>query len=162
MSVSAAGIVTVAYLRETLEQAIAAHNADDGAHHSLTARMRAIETALNGSFTIIQEGDPTAETVGRKDQHYINPQTGGEFVCGGSTEDGYIWEPVDNGKSVRNMLEAVAGMETRLTDIGARLGLLELMYKTQVSGNPFTVTFESLTGLVASGVWNAALSRLEF
>ena len=44
----------------------------------------------------------------------------------------------------------------------ARLSLLELMYSTAVSGNPFTVTFESLTGLVCTGVWNQALSRLEF
>ena len=44
----------------------------------------------------------------------------------------------------------------------ARLSLLELMYNTDVSGNPFTVTFESLTGLVATGVWNTALARLEF
>ena len=44
----------------------------------------------------------------------------------------------------------------------ARLSLLELMYNTNVSGNPFTATFESLTGLVCTGVWNAALGRLEF
>ena len=44
----------------------------------------------------------------------------------------------------------------------ARLSLLELMCNTDVSGNPFTVTFENLTGLVATGVWNAALGRLEF
>ena len=44
----------------------------------------------------------------------------------------------------------------------ARLSLLELMYNTDVSGNPFTATFESLTGLVATGVWNTALARLEF
>lgn len=44
----------------------------------------------------------------------------------------------------------------------ARLSLLELMYNTDVSGNPFTVTFESLTGLVATGVWNASQGRLEF
>ncbi len=44
----------------------------------------------------------------------------------------------------------------------ARLALLELMYNTEVSGNPYTVTFESLTGLVCTGVWNTALARLEF
>ena len=44
----------------------------------------------------------------------------------------------------------------------ARLSLLELMYATDVSGNPFTVTFENLMGLVCTGVWNAALGRLEF
>ncbi len=46
--------------------------------------------------------------------------------------------------------------------LDARLALLELMYNTQISGNPFTVTFESLTGLVATGVWNVTLGRLEF
>lgn len=46
--------------------------------------------------------------------------------------------------------------------LDARLSLLELMYNTNVSGNPFTVTFESLTGLVCTGVWNTELNRLEF
>lgn len=46
--------------------------------------------------------------------------------------------------------------------IDARTALLELMYTTEVSGNPFTATFESLTGLVCAGVWNTALARLEF
>ena len=46
--------------------------------------------------------------------------------------------------------------------LDSRLSLLELMYNTDVSGNPFTVTFESLTGLVATGVWNATQKRLEF
>lgn len=46
--------------------------------------------------------------------------------------------------------------------LDARVALLELMYNTDVSGNPYTATFESLTGLVCTGVWNAALKRLEF
>lgn len=44
----------------------------------------------------------------------------------------------------------------------SRLSLLELMYNTDVSGNPFTVTFDSLTGLVVSGVWNTTQKRIEF
>ena len=47
-------------------------------------------------------------------------------------------------------------------DMDARLALLELLFNTDVSGNPFTATFETLTGLTAQGVWNAALNRLEF
>ena len=46
--------------------------------------------------------------------------------------------------------------------LDARLSLLELMFNTDVTGNPFTVTFESLTGLVATGVWNQPQRRLEF
>ena len=46
--------------------------------------------------------------------------------------------------------------------LDSRLSLLELMYNTDVSGNPFTVTFDSLTGLVVTGVWNTNQKRLEF
>lgn len=46
--------------------------------------------------------------------------------------------------------------------LDARMALLELMYNTDVSGNPYTATFESLTGLVCTGVWNEPLKRLEF
>ena len=160
VSVSAAGIVTAAYLREVLERTIAAHNADPGAHNSLAARMLAIETALNG--TIIQAGDPTVETVGQKGQHYINPETGAEFECVEVNESGYIWNPVEDGKSVRDLLGALGNAETTLADVDARLGLLELMYRTQVNGNPFTVSFSDMSGLVVTGVWNETLKRVEF
>ena len=162
VSISAAGIVTAAYLREVLERTIAAHNADPGAHNSLAARMLAIETALNGSGTIIQAGDPTVETVGQKGQHYINPETGAEFECVEVNEDGYIWNPVEDGKSVRDLLGALGNAETTLADVDARLGLLELMYRTQVNGNPFTVAFSDMSGLVVTGVWNEPMKRIEF
>ena len=162
VSVSAAGIVTAAYLRETLERTIAAHNADPAAHNSLAARMLAIETALNGSGTIIQAGDPTVETVGQKGQHYINTESGAEFECAGVDEDGYIWNPVEDGKSVRDLLGALGNAETSLADVDARLGLLELMYRTQVNGNPFTVSFSDMSGLLVTGVWNETLKRVEF
>ena len=162
VSVSAAGIVTAAYLREVLERTIAAHNADPGAHNSLAARMLAIETAMNGSGTIIQAGDPTVETVGVKGQHYINPDSGAEFECVEVNEDGYIWNPVEDGKSVRDLLGALGNAETSLADVDARLGLLELMYRTQVNGNPFTVSFSDMSGLAVTGVWNETLKRVEF
>ncbi len=47
-------------------------------------------------------------------------------------------------------------------DLDARLGLMELMYATDVNGNPFTVTFGTLDGLTVTGVWNQAQARLEF
>ena len=162
VSISAAGIVTAAYLREALERAIAAHNDDGGAHHSLTARMLAIENALNGSGTIIKAGDPTPETVGCKGQHYINPDTGAEFECVEVNEDGYIWNLVEDGKSVRDLLGALGNAETTLADVDARLALLELMYRTQVNGNPFTVSFSDMDGLIVTGVWNEPLKRVEF
>ena len=162
VSVSAAGIVTAAYLQEALEQAIAEHNTGEGAHNSLTARTLAIETALNGSGTIIRAGDPTIETAGLKGQHYINPDTGAEFECTAVTGDGYTWEPVTGGKSIWDILGNTGSMEAGLADVEARLGLLELMYRTQVSGNPFSADFSDMTGLAVTGVWNEPLRRVEF
>ena len=50
----------------------------------------------------------------------------------------------------------------RLTALDARLSLLELMYGTDVRGNPFTVGFGDLAELVVAGVWNEAQQRIEF
>lgn len=58
--------------------------------------------------------------------------------------------------------EAHPALRKATADIDARLSLLELMYNTDVSGNPFTVTFENLDGVTAKGVYNEAQSRLEF
>ena len=50
-------------------------------------------------------------------------------------------------------LGALGNAETTLTDVDARLGLLELMYRTQVNGNLFTMSFSDMSGLVVTGVW---------
>ena len=49
-----------------------------------------------------------------------------------------------------------------ISDLDARLALMELMYNTDVSGNPFTVTFGTLTGVDVEGVWNEPSKRVEF
>ena len=46
--------------------------------------------------------------------------------------------------------------------LDARLTLLELMYSTDVSGNPFTITFQNLDGVTVEGVHNATQGRIEF
>ena len=162
VNVSAAGIVTAAYLLEAMDRAIAGHNADISAHNSLAARMRAIEAALNGSETLIKEEEPTIETVGKKGQHYINSSTGAEFECTAVTEHGYTWVQVEKGTSIRDTLGETESLEARLDNVDDRLGILELMYRTQVNGNPFTVSFSDMSGLVVTGVWNEKLKRVEF
>lgn len=59
-------------------------------------------------------------------------------------------------------MEAHPFLQNLNAAMDSRLSLLELMYNTDVSGNPFTVTFDSLTGLVVTGVWNTNQKRLEF
>ena len=49
-----------------------------------------------------------------------------------------------------------------ISALDTRVALLELMYGTEVAGNPFVVTFGSLNDLTVSGVWNAPMERIEF
>ena len=162
VSLDAAGVATTANMRKELQKAIQAHNAAADIHPNLTVRMQALETALNGSPTIIQAGNPTAQTAGKRGQHYINSATGAEFECTAVSEEGCTWQAVGSGTSVRDTLGAMGDMENRLADMVSRVALLEMMFSTQVKGNPFTVTFESLEGLAVAGVWNTAQGRMEF
>ncbi len=52
--------------------------------------------------------------------------------------------------------------ENSINDLIARVELLELILNSEVEGNPFYVTFTSLSGLSVSGVWNTADGRVEF
>lgn len=53
-------------------------------------------------------------------------------------------------------------IQSDMSDIDSRLSLMELMYSTEVKGNPFAVTFDSLEGLTVSGVWNVPQKKIEF
>lgn len=59
-------------------------------------------------------------------------------------------------------VDAHADIRVENTKLKSELELMKLKYDTNVSKNPFSVTFESLTGLIVSGVWNADLARIEF
>lgn len=58
--------------------------------------------------------------------------------------------------------DAHPAIHTEMDGLDARLTLLELMYSTDVSGNPFTITFQNLDGVTVEGVHNAAQGRIEF
>ncbi len=50
----------------------------------------------------------------------------------------------------------------QIAAFNARLSLIELQYGTDVNGNPFIVTFETLDGVNAQGVWNEQERRIGF
>lgn len=101
VSASAAGVVTMAYLREFMARTLKAHNTDPEAHPDIRALLAQVSA----------DGDRVGMIV---------------------------------------------------ADVDDRLTLLELMYRTDVSGNPFTVNFDDLVGLSVTGVWNNEKKRIEF
>ena len=131
VSVSSAGIATVGAIKDEVDrhnkdenahaglmaEAIKGHNEDPEEHPYMTARIRAAEIALNGKETIIRAGDPTNETVGVKGQHYINLDTGAEFICNDRTDEGYIWGPVDTKTSMRELLAQTAETARQAKDV---------------------------------------------
>lgn len=59
--------------------------------------------------------------------------------------------------------EKVNGHESNINDLLARVKLLELILSADVTGNPYYVTFNTLTDVVvSSGIWNEADGRIEF
>ena len=58
--------------------------------------------------------------------------------------------------------DAHPAIHTEMDGLNSRLTLLELMYSTDVSGNPFTITFQNLDGVTVEGVHNVAQARIEF
>ena len=58
--------------------------------------------------------------------------------------------------------DAHPAIHSEMDSLDSRLTLLELMYSTDVSGNPFTITFQDLDGVTVEGVHNVAQARIEF
>lgn len=55
------------------------------------------------------------------------------------------------------------GHESSINDLLARVKLLELILSADVTGNPYYVTFNTLTDVVvSSGIWNESDGRIEF
>ena len=50
----------------------------------------------------------------------------------------------------------------QLEDLAARMKLAEMIIETDVSGNPYYVTFDSFDGINVKGVWNQPSQRIEF
>lgn len=173
-------VVTPQYLAE----AMASHNQDGLAHPDLREAVREAQASAEEATQAKPETGPEPpgpDTAGQVGQHYFDTESRREYICAGREGEVYIWmlagaktaDDVDvDGKSLAQVLAELAAHNTAprshpdlravQRDMDSRLALLELLFNTDVSGNPFTATFETLTGLTAQGVWNAALNRLEF
>ena len=57
----------------------------------------------------------------------------------------------------------INAQSSSIDDLKSRVELLELVvHNEEITGNPFSVTFASLDGVNASGVWNKENSRIDF
>ena len=70
----------------------------------------------------------------------------------------------DNLATFWTLVSALITANTQnVTDVASRVKLLELcVMNSEIEGNPFYVTFETLDGCNVEGVWNTANSRIDF
>lgn len=56
----------------------------------------------------------------------------------------------------------ISGAAADAAAVGVRIKLLEMVHGTDVSGISFVSAFDTLEGVALEGVWNKAMSRVEF
>lgn len=56
----------------------------------------------------------------------------------------------------------ISGAATDAAATGVRIKLLEMVHGTDVNGISFVSAFDTLDGVALDGVWNKAMSRVEF
>lgn len=111
-----------------------------------------------GSAEVDLTGYATQESVAKADDNLIkgiyNNMTASSEKYLGSGNLLLFWTLL---KSLLN------GHESSINDLLARVKLLELILSADVTGNPYYVTFNTLTDVVvSSGVWNESDGRIEF
>lgn len=65
--------------------------------------------------------------------------------------------------ALQNVLDedAAGHLLNLIQNVTARVDLIEAVLFNDITRNPFLILFDNLTGVVATGVWNAALQRIE-
>lgn len=157
-------VVTPQYLAGVMER----HNASEYAHPDIREELEKLrQTAEEAAGAKPETGQepPGPETEASPGRHYFDQEAKKEYICVGQNPQGqYLWVLVGDGALAAHNEDPGAHPDLRdaCRGLDSRLSLLELMFTTDVTGNPFTVTFDTLTGLAVTGIWNSPQKRLEF
>ena len=82
-----------------------------------------------------------------------------EITNGGGASGGASSADIENHN---NSETAHPYILSQISEVKTRLLTLEIAVGTEVTSNPFAVTFGNLDGITANAVWNADEARLEF
>jgi chromosome segregation ATPase len=126
-----------------ISDAVGEHNKDTTAHNDLRTEIGKTDSKISEAVSTHNK-DTTAHNDLRTEV--------------GKT-DGKISEAV----STHNKdADAHSDIRAEIAEVKADLAAVELRYGTNVTENPFTVSFASIDGLTATGVWDEENARLEF
>ena len=79
------------------------------------------------------------------------------------TVDAYTKAQTDQNVDAHNSADTAHGdIRASVAAMRGSINAIELKFGTNVTKNPFSATFSSLTGLTVTGIWNAEQARVEF
>ena len=144
-------LATVASMQE-IEAAVASKA--EKVHKHVKAEITDFPTSMTptshaASTTAYGKGDAT---------NYGHLRLSASVAGTGGEADGVAATP----SAVKSAYDLAKTTSATAADLTSRVKLLEMILSTDVSGNPYYVTFESISGLSVTGVWNQANGRIEF
>ena len=83
-------------------------------------------------------------------------------LCDSTNQTLIIIQSPDNVPAHNVDPEAHPDIRALLSNHEGRITRLENILLSDITGNPFLITFEDLNGLVVTGTWNQAQARMEF
>ncbi len=143
ITVSSGVVVSVDFMLESIANAIAEHDESNDAHGNIVEAATNAQSMADWAYEVAADAMQAA-----RDASSAADAAVAEAMAAIAEHSADPFAHSD----IRNDLAAVDG----------RLELMELKYNTEVSGNEFTVNFDSVGELIFTGVWNENLSRVEF
>lgn len=133
------------------------------ASNGVTGNMYDEYKLINGAFELIGAGEAdlspyaTTDSVAKASADLITSI----FNTLEASDEKYVG--TGNLSTFWSLVKPLINANTQsVTDLIARVELLELILTSDVSANPYYVTFATLEGVTASGVWNEPDARIEF
>lgn len=106
-------------------------------------------------------GEDVGVTVDYKCEAWMTAEDVSAY-CASSVLPGFLEESGHLIAAHNNDPEAHQDIRGSISAVDSRLALLELLLNTNVTGNPFVVTFQTIDGVSVEGVWNESEKRVEF
>lgn len=131
--------------------ATVASTAKDAAELAATSSEKSKDAAAKSEAAAKQYADNAAAIVS------TNPTL---TVKGAPADAKAVGDRIDAIKTDPTLTVSGAAADAAAT--GVRIKLLEMVHGTDVNGISFVSTFDTLDGVELTGVWNKAMSRVEF
>lgn len=172
----ASGLEYVQGLADDIEQWI--NEAKDAAERAKQSEENAKESADHAAASAEEAAGSAQEAGTSAEEAGASAEEAAESAGKAKDEADRSTIEADRAKTEADRAAAIVGTDKTLTidgaaadaqatgvaiaDVSARLSMLELKYGTNITANPWSVAFDTLSGVNVTGVWNKNAQRIDF